>query len=75
MNIEVKVITNAVKQRVIKEYSGLKVYVNSSPTKGKANKELREVLSNYYNLPKSNINIVKGIKSRKKIVQIKQEFK
>ena len=71
VKVKVKVVPNSKQQKVEKisedEY---KVYVKSPPTKGKANKELIEVLSDYFNVSKSRIKIVSGFASREKIVEI-----
>ncbi len=44
--------------------------VISPPNKGKANKELIALISDFFNVPKSQISIVGGMKSREKIVRI-----
>ncbi len=49
-----------------------KVYVKSPPTKGKANKELIEILAKYFGLAKSKIKIVKGVASREKVIEIQE---
>jgi uncharacterized protein (TIGR00251 family) len=71
VKVKVKVVPNSKQQKVEKisedEY---KVYVKSPPTKGKANKELIEVLSDYFNVSKSRIKIISGFASREKIVEI-----
>lgn len=48
----------------------LQVYVRSIPEKGAANKELIEVLADYFDCPKSLIQVVSGGQSRLKIIQI-----
>jgi len=48
----------------------LEVRLKSAPEKGKANKELKEVLSYFFGVYKDKIEIVKGLKSRRKIVKI-----
>ena len=48
----------------------LKIKLKAAPEKGKANRELIEFLSNLLNTPKSNITIVSGQTSRKKIIKI-----
>ena len=45
-----------------------KVCVKALPIKGAANKELLEVLSEHFEIPKSQIKIISGWKSRRKIV-------
>jgi len=71
MNINAKVIPNSRKQEIIKETeNSYKIKLVSTPEKNKANKELIELLANYFNTRKSNIKIIKGIKSRNKIITI-----
>lgn len=40
------------------------------PEKGRANKKLIELLTDYYKIKKSQITIIKGKRSKNKIVQI-----
>ncbi len=72
MEIKVRVIPNAPKSE-IKEESGIfKVYLKSVPEKGKANKELVEVLAEYFKVKKSQVEIIYGAKNREKIIFIKK---
>ncbi|UCE42095.1 MAG: YggU family protein [Candidatus Aminicenantes bacterium] len=48
-----------------KEYT---VRVLSPPSEGKANKEVIAVLASYFHIPPSRVKILKGKKSRQKIV-------
>ena len=70
MIINVKVIPNAKKVRIVSENDVLKVYLKSPPVDGKANKELIEVLSEHFNVRKGSVRIVRGEKSNKKIIEI-----
>ena len=71
MKFDVKVVPNAKKAEVIKGADGvLKVKVNAPARQGKANRMLKEILSEYFKMPKSSIRIVKGLLSRNKIVEI-----
>jgi len=70
MKVQVRVIPKASKVRVCSFNQGLKVYLNSLAAEGRANKELIEVLSDYYNTKKYNISIIKGGKKRDKVVEI-----
>jgi hypothetical protein len=72
MKKKIKVVTNASRQEVKREKDYLKVYICSSPEKGKANKELMKILSNYLNVKKSSLSIIKGEKSKNKIIEIKE---
>lgn len=70
MIINVKVKTNSSKSEVVLKDDIYIVGLHSSPEKGKANSELITILSKYFSVAKSQITIIKGEKSRKKIVVI-----
>jgi len=48
-----------------------RVKVKSPPEKGKANKEVIERLAEYFSISKSQVSILRGHTSRKKIIEIK----
>jgi hypothetical protein len=48
----------------------LLVYTNQPAVDGKANKAIIELLAKYYDLPKTNIEIVRGHTGRIKIVKV-----
>ncbi len=68
--IKVKVIPNAKKNKVVESEGLFKVYVNAPAVDGKANKALIAVLSEYFNIRKGSIKIVRGEKSREKVVEV-----
>ena len=71
MKIKVKVIPGSKKQEVIEMGDGtLRVKLCSQPLKGKANKELVELLASYYKVPKSEISIASGHTSKQKLVEV-----
>lgn len=71
MIIEIKVIPNAKKQKIIKQTNyNYKVYIVSVNENGKANRELIDFLSDYFKVSKSRISIKKGKTTRKKTIQI-----
>jgi len=70
--INIKVIPNAKMNLVCEEEGIFKVYVNAPPAEGKANKAVIEVLSEYFNLRKNSIKIIKGEKSRNKVLEISE---
>ena len=75
MKLRVKVMANS-KIRKIEDLDGLiKVHLTSQPIKGKANKELIELLAEHFNISKSKILITKGFTSRIKEVEIKDKNK
>ena len=50
----------------------LKIYLTAVPVNGKANKELIKLLSKELNISKSRIGIIKGEKSKEKIIEINE---
>lgn len=72
MRIPVRVIPKASKVKIEPFNQGLKIRLNSPATGGRANKELIEVLSRYYNIKKYHITIIKGKTQRDKIVQLSE---
>jgi uncharacterized protein (TIGR00251 family) len=69
IRLKIKVQPRARQQEVQKigerEYT---VSVLSPPSEGKANKEVIAVLASHFHLPPSRVKILKGKKSRQKIV-------
>jgi hypothetical protein len=49
----------------------LKIAIKAPPEKGKANQELIKFLSKKLRIPKSEINIISGLKSRRKEILLK----
>ena len=70
MIIEVKVVPNAKKALMKEEGEIWKVYLMAPAVDGKANKALIEFLAGHYDVAKSRIEIIKGLKSRLKTVRI-----
>jgi len=67
--LSVKVQPQAHKRKVEKiSPSEYKVCVFSPPSKGKANREVIETLASHFNLPPSRVKILRGEKSRQKLV-------
>ncbi len=68
--LQIKVIPKASKLQIIKEKDVIKIKLTSPAQKGKANKQLIELLSKRLKLPKSKIKIVSGENSRDKRILI-----
>ncbi len=68
--IQIKVIPKSSKLQIIKEGDVIKIKLTSAAQKGKANKQLLELLSKRLKLPKSKIKIVSGESSRDKRISI-----
>lgn len=69
--LHIRVMPGARKNFLKKEEGRLKIYLQAPALEGKANQALVEFLAEYLNVKKSQIEIIKGLKSRNKIVNIK----
>lgn len=72
MRLRVKVIARAKKERVESCPDCLRVYLNEPALEGRANKKLIEILAKYLRVKKYNIDIIKGLKQRDKVVEISE---
>ena len=73
MRIDVLIKTGKKEVKVIKkDFSDYEVWVKSRPVKGAANKELIKLLSNYFGLSAGDLWIVRGVTSRRKVLEIKE---
>ncbi|MCH8908343.1 MAG: DUF167 domain-containing protein [Candidatus Heimdallarchaeota archaeon] len=70
VDIEVKVIPNSNSQSLILDSKLLIIRIKSPPSKGKANKEIISLVSKKLNVKKSRIEIIRGEKSKKKLLKI-----
>ena len=70
MFLDIKVIPKASKNQVKEEETQYKVYLTASPTEGKANCALIEILADHFHIAKQRIRIIGGLKSRHKVVEI-----
>ncbi|NIO44276.1 MAG: hypothetical protein GTN36_01840 [Candidatus Aenigmarchaeota archaeon] len=71
MKISVIIVPNSKEPEIIKvSESSYKIKIDAPALKNKANKRLIEVLSEYFKVSKSSISIIKGLKSKNKIIKI-----
>ena len=69
--IKVKVFSASKKQGIVqKSKDRLEVQVKAKPLMGRANKETIVALATYFNIPETNIKLIKGHKQRNKIFEI-----
>lgn len=73
MRINVKVIPRAKREKIQEEGKVLKIYVRAPAIDGKANIAMIELLVGHFNVKKSDAKIIKGERSRDKIVEINSE--
>ena len=72
MLISVRVTSNAKEPSVMKtSETDFEVRVDERAEGGRANKRLLEILSEHFGIPKSRIAILRGLRSRDKVVEIR----
>lgn len=72
MIIKIKVIPKAKKEKIEEIEGTLKVYLTAPAQDGKANKKLIEVLAEHFKIKKYNLQIIRGLKSKDKLVEISE---
>ena len=71
MHLIVKVTSKAKLNKIVHiNNQKYHIYTTTAPDKGKANLQIIKMLSKKFNVPKSQIIILKGKKSKNKIIQI-----
>jgi uncharacterized protein len=71
VSLRIRVKPRASKSRVLGEREGeLEVAVAAPPVDGKANAELLRVLADYFDVPKTAIEIARGESGRSKLIRI-----
>jgi hypothetical protein len=71
MKLAIKVAPRSSEQKLIMDKnSELKCYINSPPEDGKANKELITLLSKLLKTTQRDIQIIEGLTSRTKVLEI-----
>ncbi|MBF0478656.1 MAG: YggU family protein [Candidatus Omnitrophica bacterium] len=72
MIINIKVTPGAKKNLLKDENGQLKLHLTAPAVEGKANKAVIDFLADYYDVRKTNIEIIKGLKSRNKTININE---
>lgn len=70
MKVQVRVFAGSRRVEVNGQGEFLKVYLTAPPLDGRANDALIEVLARHFSVRRSAISIIKGLKSRDKIISI-----
>ena len=71
MKISVVVKTKSKTESVEKQDDGTYIVrVHAPPIEGKANERIRELLAQHFELPKSSVELVSGLKGKKKIFKL-----
>jgi uncharacterized protein (TIGR00251 family) len=66
----IRVIPKAKQNKVVVEEDRLKVYLTAPAIEGRANEALIKILADHLKVRKSEIRIIRGEKSRDKLIQI-----
>ena len=70
MLLNIRVSTQASRNLIKEEGSGLKVYLTKPAREGLANDQLIELLARYFKVKKYQVTIIKGERSKNKLVRI-----
>lgn len=70
MRLTVRVQPNAKQNKIVEETGRFKVFLTAPPVEGKANAALIEFLAEHFKTRRSRIRIIKGERSRDKVVEI-----
>ena len=69
--INVRVIPRARQNKITVENDGcLRVHITAAPVDGAANDAVIKILAEYFDMPKSQIKIIRGATSRNKVVEL-----
>lgn len=72
MILNIRVIPRASRNLIKKEKDYLKIYITKPAQDNLANQELIKLLSKHFQVPRYRINIIKGSKSKDKLVEINE---
>lgn len=70
MIISVKVYPGSKVQKIIRVDDKFKIYLKSIPKNNEANNELVDLIARHFNVSKSQILIIRGLKSPHKVLKI-----
>jgi uncharacterized protein (TIGR00251 family) len=73
MIIQVKVKPNSRTEEVSQESDSFTVKVKEPPREGKANQAVIRLLAQHFGVPKSQVRILSGSKSKSKVVEVVEE--
>jgi uncharacterized protein (TIGR00251 family) len=70
MKIHVKVKLNSTTEEVSQEGDSFIVKVKEPPKEGKANQAVIKLLAEHFGVPKSQVRILSGFRSKNKVVEV-----
>ncbi|MBR3169608.1 DUF167 domain-containing protein [Candidatus Saccharibacteria bacterium] len=72
MKIQVTVKPGAKNEKIVTSGDGLIVYLHARAHDGEANAALIKVLAEYYGVSKGQVTIIRGVKSKQKLIEIEK---
>ena len=73
MIIQVKVKPNSRTEEVSQESDSFTVKVKEPPREGKANQAVIRLLAQHFGVPKSQVRILSGFRSKNKVIEVVEE--
>ena len=73
MKIQVKVKPNSKTEEVSQEGDSFIIKVKEPPKEGKANQAVIKLLAEHFGVPKSQVRILSGFRSRNKLIEVAEE--
>ena len=70
MKIQVKVKPNSRSEEISREGGSFIVKVKEPPREGKANQAVIKLLAEHFGVPKSQVRILSGFKSKNKVIEV-----
>lgn len=71
MDFKVKVKPNSKVSKIVKKNDGeLIIFAKNRPIKNRVNLEIIKILAKYFEISQSRIFIIKGLKSKEKVIKI-----
>jgi uncharacterized protein (TIGR00251 family) len=70
MQIQVKVTPNSKTEELSQEGNSFIVKVKEPPREGRANQAVIKLLAEHFGIPRSQVRILSGLKSRNKVVEV-----
>jgi len=73
MKIRIKVKPSSRTERVSQEGDSFIVKVKEPPKEGKANEAVIKLLAEHFGVPKSQVRILSGLRSRNKVIDVAED--
>ncbi|MFO7995744.1 MAG: DUF167 domain-containing protein [Dehalococcoidia bacterium] len=72
MKIQVKVKPSSSTEEIRREWDSFIIQVKEPPQEGKANQAVIKLLAQHFGVPRSQIRILSGLRSRNKVIEVRE---